>query len=102
SDPPLLPLTYFPTRRSSDLHLQRDDPLERRLPGFVNDTHSATSNLFQQFVIAEVAKPAADVGCPGGLRIAWHSGREQRGFDVHRSEEHTSELQSRSDIVCRL
>src|SRR5206468_11115868 len=31
-----------------------------------------------------------------------HYGHRLRGLDVRRSEEHTSELQSRSDLVCRL
>src|SRR5688572_31734424 len=31
----------------------------------------------------------------------WHLGSDPVGFD-HRSEEHTSELQSQSNLVCRL
>src|SRR3989442_9427206 len=30
------------------------------------------------------------------------NGKEKRGFDCDRSEEHTSELQSRPHLVCRL
>src|SRR2546421_1242802 len=45
-------------------------------------------------------------GVPGVLGYAMgHGGNElQRLRDIHgrRSEEHTSELQSRSDLVCRL
>src|SRR2546428_9129298 len=33
---------------------------------------------------------------------AGRTGRERRYVDAERSEEHTSELQSRSDLVCRL
>src|SRR5690349_24258553 len=55
-------------------------------------------------VVVLVAAPAVHEQHPGrtavrGLR------REHRAFDalsVHRSEEHTSELQSRRDLVCRL
>src|SRR5690606_41146111 len=42
--------------------------------------------------LAHVGKPLADAG----LRL------EGRGLDPHRSEEHTSELQSRENLVCRL
>src|SRR2546428_8441815 len=37
----------------------------------------------------------------GGIRAAL-SGRDRLAEAAHRSEEHTSELQSRSDLVCRL
>src|SRR5450432_4797071 len=36
---------------------------------------------------------------PARLRVRAHQPRRGR---LHRSEEHTSELQSRSDLVCRL
>src|SRR2546428_5704804 len=45
----------------------------------------------------------------GGESVARHDGQESRGGSADRrreqclrSEEHTSELQSRSDLVCRL
>src|SRR5206468_13112929 len=38
-----------------------------------------------------------------GRRLAWHFGDTYRRLEIiPRSEEHTSELQSRSDLVCRL
>src|SRR3712207_8096245 len=40
--------------------------------------------------------PSLPVGLPGGVR--WH----ENGRDLGRSEEHTSELQSRQYLVCRL
>src|SRR5436190_18283473 len=39
--------------------------------------------------------------CPGGRRHACGGGREA-SWTTRRSEEHTSELQSHSDLVCRL
>src|SRR2546430_3932818 len=37
------------------------------------------------------------------VRLDDHDARVRRGFDHHsRSEEHTSELQSQSNLVCRL
>src|SRR2546430_10062006 len=38
----------------------------------------------------------------GILRRIRHDGRVHEAVDVQRSEEHTSELQSQSNLVCRL
>src|SRR2546428_8864829 len=35
-------------------------------------------------------------------KVGWHGELLDRAMEVARSEEHTSELQSRSDLVCRL
>src|SRR2546421_9498721 len=41
--------------------------------------------------------------CAGEMAHRLHSRKTvRRGLEGHRSEEHTSELQSRSDLVCRL
>src|SRR5206468_11091060 len=54
---------------------------------------------------------AGDVAQPGQLGVAGHLARANQIVEAHgqghetrdaRSEEHTSELQSRSDLVCRL
>src|SRR2546427_8813003 len=43
------------------------------------------------------------VGSHAGLVSRRHSALERHALDVaHRSEEHTSELQSQSNLVCRL
>src|SRR2546428_4142352 len=39
---------------------------------------------------------------PGGIVVDGPAGAGARPTDGSRSEEHTSELQSRSDLVCRL
>src|SRR5216683_7102497 len=39
---------------------------------------------------------------PPGRWRAWDAGHQHHRPGWHRSEEHTSELQSRSDLVCRL
>src|SRR2546429_5672502 len=47
-------------------------------------------------------------GCPVGVIVQRcigmrsHMGRQRDGADIDRSEEHTSELQSRLHLVCRL
>src|SRR5699024_12483815 len=72
-------LHSFPTRRSSDLGVLR---------GRVRA---------QQAAIADAAGSAADL--VQGLRILQGLGAQSA---TSRSEEHTSELQSRFDLVCRL
>src|SRR2546421_8842114 len=41
-------------------------------------------------------------GSPGRARPQRRNARGRQGYGFERSEEHTSELQSRSDLVCRL
>src|SRR5256886_9097565 len=82
--------TLFPSRRSSDL------TLAALCAGFAVEW-----SLFREI---------ADVG--SGDERLWACAREDRPFDVRfgrksiggltRSEEHTSELQSQSNLVCRL
>src|SRR5439155_25408753 len=79
-------LHSFPTRRSSDLPMT--------LPGW-------------RVVALPLHEP---LGCRGyprcsrwrPYRAVWLSGRATRGPWPGRSEEHTSELQSRGHLVCRL
>src|SRR5206468_11279182 len=85
-DPP-----SFPTRRSSDLgfaaaHLAQHDAIRPH-----------TKSIDHQFALTHCAF-ALDV-----RRTAFHSDDMRLLHVVRmRSEEHTSELQSRSDLVCRL
>src|SRR5207249_11113104 len=85
-------LHSFPTRRSSDLaapHMWR----------VRNTTHGVRSApLASVLHCSDGVTPQPDM-C-GPLRVAFvGAGRMAR---LHRSEEHTSELQSRFDLVCRL
>src|SRR5206468_11313419 len=90
--PPRPALPPFPTRRSSDLGhaAQADSP--RRSPGRAaarrqeGERHPALSVLIVRCSIEETTNKLI--------------GRNETRTD--RSEEHTSELQSRSDLVCRL
>src|SRR5205085_10956017 len=72
-------LHSFPTRRSSDL-----------------STRISHSSLLTRSRTGEL------LTC---LRLALMAGNDTSGsmkIDIHRSEEHTSELQSQSNLVCRL
>ena len=51
---------FFTSKLTGKDHFERDDPIEIRLPGFVDDAHPATRDLFQQFVIAEITDLLAD------------------------------------------
>src|SRR5690349_23037112 len=82
-------LHSFPTRRSSDLALS----LEALSPEAIICDVGYPKNLLPGFAPAE---GAVFLGGLGQVR-----GRLRLHPDL-RSEEHTSELQSRRDIVCRL
>src|SRR5699024_12407579 len=89
--PPALP--SFPTRRSSDLAAQRvgKPALGRRPAGARRPAGGGSRAGFHSFPSgSELLPPAAAGEQPDG------------GGRTGRSEEHTSELQSRFDLVCRL
>src|SRR5690606_41477431 len=75
-------LPSFPTRRSSDLDDGRLISAER--------------------VVAEHRAQRLEGGRIPGRGGGCRDRRHRRGAPVDRSEEHTSELQSRENLVCRL
>src|SRR5690606_41384899 len=85
-------LPSFPTRRSSDLPARPTHPLP--------DPHPRLPTL------PPSRQPAADRGLTrttkGPATRRGPEGRRGRGDVSRRSEEHTSELQSRENLVCRL
>src|SRR5690606_39857063 len=89
----LLYLCSFPTRRSSDLNVERGDNVfcgvaeVARLDALVGGTHVAFEQPSRHLVI-ELHQKAVE------------QKPDDRGRQ--RSEEHTSELQSRENLVCRL
>src|SRR5690606_41751262 len=92
-------LLSFPTRRSSDLYIFPRLPLyqgSRNLRVQKNDgarsSGSNTDELEERF-------EAVDGGLTSG---SFADGDEQALLQKDRSEEHTSELQSREKLVCRL
>src|SRR2546427_6834512 len=78
--------TLFPTRRSSDLGRPWSDAQHASENSRMHRKHSATSAT----VVSARSRGRAHRHHRGELR---HEGR---------SEEHTSELQSQSNLVCRL
>src|SRR2546428_2002263 len=79
--------TLFPYTtlfRSPVLWARRDEPISQRL-NIRRRTRSPIQCRFQRFLKELSVKKNS----PTSIRL-------------HRSEEHTSELQSRSDLVCRL
>src|SRR6266446_8441800 len=56
-----------------------------------------SSDLGEGFVLARIAGEDCGHVIPG-----WCEGRTPNGIPAHRSEEHTSELQSPCKLVCRL
>src|SRR5690606_41651671 len=86
-------LPSFPTRRSSDLDAQRQATRDAgRLAG-----------LEVMRLLAEPTAAALAYGLDRGSRGVFAVFDLGGGtFDVSRSEEHMSELQSRENLVCRL
>src|SRR5699024_11429401 len=84
------PLLSFPTRRSSDLTglTQEDFKVLCDLGVFNRATMDSAVFAFRRFELASL-------DYIGG-------GKEKPEYYGGRSEEHTSELQSRFDLVCRL
>src|SRR5438132_13444604 len=77
-------LHSFPTRRSSDLNI-------RELQNFIERSVILTSGNVLESPLASL-RSATEVESLGPITME----------DAERSEEHTSELQSHSDLVCRL
>src|SRR5699024_12698114 len=92
-------LRSFPTRRSSDLfsfaNLRRY-PTSALMTRFTNDIRQVQSTVFMGMRILFKAPLVA----AGGVIMAFIV--NTRLALIFRSEEHTSELQSRFDLVCRL
>src|SRR5207247_7846037 len=78
-----LDLHSFPTRRSSDLRRLVVD----RLQNGASTRAQSAGETFQR---------------SGNRKISEAVGERSRRAEIFRSEEHTSELQSRVDLVCRL
>src|SRR5690349_25106810 len=74
---------------------------------FFNDT--ATTEIYTlslhdalPICLLDVAVRIAGAACVGAVHVNYGLRAEADGDADHRSEEHTSELQSRRDLVCRL
>src|SRR5207249_6411301 len=89
-------LPSFPTRRSSDLQLRDQEPVVTAvdLDWDVGNLTDSLAELYKSWAVSdnELRLPGLD----GALRTIFE------GVGGERSEEHTSELQSRFDLVCRL
>src|SRR5205085_7606133 len=92
-------LPSFPTRRSSDLDGCDGYVSLECAPSVANDTQATvnqTADLWKRVDRPNlmVKIPATDAGVPAI--------EESIARGINRSEEHTSELQSQSNLVCRL
>src|SRR5207302_4745497 len=90
----------FPTRRSSDLASVFSDNMEAGnagwITGGVRDNWALVASKSHSASHSWTDSPA------GNYRDNTDSYLESPLFDLTRSEEHTSELQSRENLVCRL
>src|SRR5207249_7894090 len=95
-------LPSFPTRRSSDLDEAVASAVRAGRLSASADTRSAVGEADVVVVIVPLIVAAADAIDYSNVDAATRAvGRSlRRGALVVRSEEHTSELQSRFDLVC--
>src|SRR5207249_11055488 len=95
-------LHSFPTRRSSDLRAERVAAAARPDRVEPDVLHVRTVEA-QDFVLKDGdGRVYARLSVTPSLTAMDPNGRSPRLYDMPRSEEHTSELQSRFDLVCRL
>src|SRR5206468_12838042 len=95
-------LHSFPTRRSSDLAAAKAlaGLLRDREVGVRRAAAEALLGIMQELSQSEKRGPASDFGVTEKKGKGEPDPRALRGDILKRSEEHTSELQSRSDLVC--
>src|SRR5690606_41656508 len=98
-DLPALP--SFPTRRSSDLHC-RVEHLFNVGPGSFNPPPKVDSAIVRLTPHAQLPHQAQDVRALDRIVREAFNQRRKTLRNTLRSEEHTSELQSRENLVCRL
>src|SRR5699024_11774551 len=92
--PPIPALPSYPTRRSSDLHHHAGD---RRLRRHHSEQIQCGGGLINERISTEIRhQPQPEA------RTYLHGRRRRAPGRNPKSEEHTSELQSRFDLVCRL
>src|SRR5206468_10743900 len=99
SDLRLRELCSFPTRRSSDL-LFVPMPVQEQRVGVLGVR--ARSRAFLAPDQVRLLETFAGQVALAVVRIQSSDEAQRARLQVERSEEHTSELQSRSDLVCRL
>src|SRR5699024_12742165 len=94
-------LHSFPTRRSSDL-TKNNSLIECNYP--ISESHCSSIYIFFITFLINVIKASLDFAATA-ITSSWLKGSSKIPhaiFVKHRSEEHTSELQSRFDLVCCL
>src|SRR5207249_11286496 len=96
------PLRSFPTRRSSDLSVflgdQLSDVMDQLEKGGARSTKQGG---FMEIGVSVLPKLPRDPGDRNRTSPFAFTGNKFEFRAVGRSEEHTSELQSRFDLVCR-
>src|SRR5690606_41894434 len=90
----------FPTRRSSDLERRRGQP--REVPFLRTEAIFAIAQVKQRAVIDDLSLVVAPDGVGNASRANLAHVASDEAVDIIRSEEHTSEFQSRENLVCRL
>src|SRR5207249_11034647 len=98
----LRPLHSFPTRRSSDLYIETSYSAQLLEGGAAGVGYLLKDRVANVAEFTAALQRVADGGTaldPEVVSQLFRASRQRGGLT--RSEEHTSELQSRFDLVCR-
>src|SRR5690606_41900632 len=87
----------FPTRRSSDLGCMIA-PSAAPMADHIGKALIAIGEMN----VAAATQPSAPAAAPAASHFGLRRRRSGKSDTMRRSEEHTSELQSRENLVCRL
>src|SRR5699024_11418289 len=97
-----LSLHSFPTRRSSDLRNTNVETTVAWSPGKLTDDESLTPSELTSLKRVNGSSTSDGLSCAtSGKMTSRVSATSTTSMTLMRSEEHTSELQSRFDLVCR-
>src|SRR5690606_40675123 len=95
-------LHSFPTRRSSDLDIATQPDGKILFAGDFNYYNTnGTKKLFYRLTGGTPGSTLATAQ-PTKVRTELYPNPSNGNINIRRSEEHTSELQSRENLVCRL
>src|SRR5207302_8742846 len=89
-------LRSFPTRRSSDL-----ESVTMPMTFFLRALPSAKISMVLPYDLLIFSPSVPGTLAPALTSRGWGSGKMSTPYTDGRSEEHTSELQSRENLVCR-
>src|SRR5690606_40492338 len=98
----LPPHVFFPTRRSSELFGSKAAGYPQlAIPALLSRKAGGRPVMMRVTRLEEFYFGRCRAGFQGRVRLGFRADGRITALDLYRSEEHTSELQSRENLVCR-